>query len=71
MTTTHHVTIVAYEVMPLDDGRVLHLACCVSCRWHGWPVFDEENARRQRDRHLEQAEIDGRLQAGLEPPCTA
>ena len=55
--TTHHPTIVEIGTARLDDGRLLHQARC-TCRWAGWATFDPEMAQRQRDRHLEQAEID-------------
>lgn len=56
--TAHTVTITEHETLATDDGRLVYRARCSGCRWIGWAVFDEENAKRQRDRHLEQAEID-------------
>jgi hypothetical protein len=57
--TTHHVTITERETLATDDGRFAYRAAC-TCRWHGWAVFAQEQAKIQRDRHLEQAEIDAR-----------
>lgn len=57
MTVTHAPTIIETESITLDDGRLLYRARC-SCRWFGWAVFDRDNAVRQRDRHLAQAEVD-------------
>lgn len=63
---THDVTITESETLATDDGRLVYRARCASCRWIGWAVFDRENARRQRDRHLEQAEVDGQTISGAD-----
>jgi hypothetical protein len=58
--TTHHVTITEHhvEIVNFSSDNTYQSVC--SCRWHGWAVLDLDQAYRQRDRHLEQAEIDAR-----------
>lgn len=61
--TTHHVTIDWHVPLDRGDRRTIYQARC-TCRWRGWAVFDLDQACRQRDRHLEQAAIDGRTLDG-------
>jgi hypothetical protein len=46
----HETSIKSRESFAVDDGRLVHRSVC-SCGWFGWAVFDEDNARRQIERH--------------------
>lgn len=62
--TQHNVTITEQESIAVEDGGLVYRARC-SCGWIGWAVFDRDNARRQRDRHLSGARVEDDAPAGM------